>query len=132
MLGADTFTAEVLLNPDYGPYRHCSAAARSAAARRARWAFPSLMTVAGLGIGPAVVSPGPARRVAIAAGVLWLAVSVVHARTRFRASLLPALSVLAGLGVRNVVCGDHLVAAAAGAAAGALTFAAPRRREHDM
>lgn len=126
MLGPDTFGIERMLARD-GPYSHLPARARRVAGWVLAVSFPALVSLAAAGF--AVDAPA-SRRLAVLALATYLAISVVHARTRFRLALVPSLSVMAAGAVLAIgESGDRNVAMLVVAFVAALTLTAPRRRE---
>lgn len=127
MLGPDTFAAERLLAAGSPAYSRARPRFRQWALRGVRVGFPVLVALATAGAIASRIDRSPL----IPSLVTLLAVSAVHARTRFRCSVLPALSCWAGLALVEVLHRSDraLLVVVVGAATAVLTLRAPPRRE---
>ncbi|MDP2291661.1 MAG: hypothetical protein Q8M22_10765 [Actinomycetota bacterium] len=127
MLGPDTFAAERLLAAGSPAYSEARPRFRWWALRGVGVGFPVLVALATAGAVASRVDRSPL----IPSLVTLLAVSAVHARTRFRCSVLPALSCWAGLALVEVLHRSDraLLVLGLGVAAAVLTLRAPPRRE---
>lgn len=87
MVGGDFFSIEVLLDANTGAYREMSPRIRKAWVNSLRFSFPLLLglSAAGMILHPSV------RPLMIPAGTCFLLTCLIHARTRFRFSILPSL-----------------------------------------
>lgn len=96
MLGSDSFARDRLLGNRSGAYPELPATPRALLRGALRVSFPLLVALAA---GGAVARPEVCREPLILGATILVASSLVHARTRFRYSLLPHLAFCGGIGL---------------------------------
>jgi hypothetical protein len=96
MLGADSFARDRLLGSRPGAYPELPRFPRALLRGALRVSFPLLLALA---VGGVVARPELCREPLVLGATILVASSLVHARTRFRYSLLPHLAFCAGIGL---------------------------------